>query len=133
MARLDTWSSAMMDGWRSQERADAVPARSDTWSQCRDELLAIRALDEDWDGQGAKAPSAALVDSAIQLAEILRQRGVDAPCRIVPGVNGTVIFEWQQDGIYREMEVIKPCHAEILEMSPGQPPKHWTVPAEEGR
>lgn len=120
-----------MDGWRSQECADVVPARPDVWSQRMNELLAIRALDEDWDGQGAKAPSTVLLDSAVQLAELLRQRGIDPPCRIVPGVNGTVIFEWQQDATYREMEVIQPGRAEILEMSPGQPPKHWTVAAEE--
>lgn len=120
-----------MDGWRSHDRADIGMARPDAWNQCLADLLAIRAFDDDWDGQSAKAPSADLVDSAVQLAEILRQQGMVAPSRIVPGVNGTVIFEWQQGDIYRELEMTTPYCAEMLEMTPGQPPKHWIVSAEE--
>jgi hypothetical protein len=130
MTRLDAWSQGLMDGWRSPERADVETTLPDAWSQRMAELLDLRTLEDDWDGQGAKAPSAALMDSAIQLAGILRQQGMNAPCRIVPGVNGTVIFEWQQGDIYREMELTTPDRAEMLEMTPGQPPKHWIVRAE---
>lgn len=127
MARLDAWNPWKLEGWGLRERADTPPPSADTWRLRMEELLALRTLEEDWDGQGAKAPSVDLVDSALHLAERLRQQGIDAPCRIVPGVNGTVIFEWQQDGIYREMEVTRPGHAEIMEMSADRTPKHWTV------
>jgi hypothetical protein len=99
----------------------------DAWSQRLDDLLQIRLLEDDWDGQGAKAPSTELVDSAIGLAEIFRQQGQDAPCRIVPGVNGTVLFEWQHGDMYEEIEVLRPFYAEGIRIVPGQEPVHWVV------
>src|SRR5438132_2167422 len=85
------------------------------WSTSIDELLRIRNLEEDWDGVGAKAPPTATVDSAIRLAQILKtqQQGIlwrAAPCRVVPGRTGTVIFEWQVGSDYHEIEVISPGH-----------------------
>jgi len=99
------------------ERADGL------WSRRVDELRAMRLLEDDWDGQAAKAPSAELVDSAVALA--LRRAGAELPSRIVPGVNGTVIFEWQAGEEYCEIEVTRPFHAECLRFLPGQPAQHY--------
>jgi hypothetical protein len=92
----------------------------DAWSERIDELLDIRRMEDDWDGMGAPAPATALVDSALLLAQILRQDRFVAPCRVVAGLTGTVIFEWQNDGIYSELEVTRPHHAEWVRMAPGQ-------------
>jgi hypothetical protein len=104
--------------------------RFDCWSNRIDELLAIRLLPDDWDGQGSTAPATDLVDSALMLARSLRQGGIEAPNRIVPGVNGSVIFEWQVGEEYCEIEVTRPYHAEGLRLVPGQPPEHWLIQAE---
>jgi hypothetical protein len=78
------------------------------WSQRIDDLLAIRNLAHDWDGQGAPGPALELVDSAISLAVHLRQRGVKPPDRAVAGVNGTVSLEWYDGSSVMEFEIHKP-------------------------
>jgi hypothetical protein len=103
--------------------------KPESWSERLDDLLDIRCLEDDWDGLGARAPSLALVDSAIQLAQELRQLGCISPSRIVPGVNGTVLFEWQADGVYWEIEVLRPYYAEAVKMTTGEPPEHWIFTA----
>jgi hypothetical protein len=102
-----------------------APAEPDSWGTRLSELRALRGLEDDWDGQGAKAPPVELVDSALELALLLRRRGVNAPCRVVPGVNGAVILEWQGGGAYCEIEVVRPYHAEAMRMVPGRPAEHW--------
>jgi hypothetical protein len=99
--------------------------------------LAVRKLEDyqhlgdDWDGFGAKAPSHDLLTSAVGLAHMFYERGVDAPHRVAPGVNGSVILEWQfPDGTYAEVEIVRPLYAEVMMIEPGQPAKHWTLPTE---
>jgi hypothetical protein len=75
-------------------------------------LLAIRGLDDDWDGQGAEAPPPALVDAAITLAQTLEARGLTPPHRVIAGVDGTVSFEWISCSDYLEIEVMSPDYAE---------------------
>ena len=104
--------------------------RDDFWNSRIDGLLAIRSLANDWDGQGAQAPSTELVDSALLLAQDLRLSGAEPPDRIVSGVNGTVIFEWQDGEEYCEIEVTRPYHAECLRLVPGQPAETWIIHAE---
>lgn len=41
------------------------------WQCIIDELLRIRSLKDDWDGEGSEAPHPALVDGAITLAQTL--------------------------------------------------------------
>ncbi len=92
-------------------------------------LVEFLSLDDDWDGLGAKAPSRELLASAVGLAYLLNERGVDPPQRAVPGVEGSVIFEWQlPNGIYGEVEVVRPLYAEVMLIEPGKPAKHWTFP-----
>jgi hypothetical protein len=90
-------------------------------------LAMFRSLEDSWDGAGATAPPSALVESAILLAQFLRGRGYDAPSRVVPGVNGTVLLEWQHDGIYEELEVTEPFRAEAMRAAHGQPAEHWNL------
>jgi hypothetical protein len=91
------------------ERADG-PAR--TWSDVIDELLALRGLEDDWDGQGAVAPDAALVDTALAVALDFRATTLPPADRAVAGVNGTVFFEWFSTTKYLEIEVTAPGQAE---------------------
>jgi hypothetical protein len=83
-----------------------------TWQQLIDDLLAIRSLPDDWDGQGAEAPQPALVDGAITLAQDFKTSGEAPADRVIAGVNGTVFFEWHRPTDYLEIEVTAPDKAE---------------------
>jgi hypothetical protein len=68
-----------------------------------------------------------LVQSAIHLANLLRQAQIDAPSCVVPGVNGTVVFEWQcADGAYLEIEITEPYRADVCLIVPGGSTECWT-------
>jgi hypothetical protein len=91
------------------ERIDA-PGR--TWSDVIGELLAVRNLQDDWDGQGAKTVNPALVDGAITLALHLQASGLPPADFAIAGVNGTVFFEWHDPTRFLEIEVTAPDQAE---------------------
>lgn len=82
------------------------------WSPIIDELLRIRSLNDDWDGEGSEAPHPGLVDGAIALVQTLQGKGVDPPDRVHASVNATVYFEWYAPWGYYEVEVISPTEAE---------------------
>jgi hypothetical protein len=101
------------------------------WEPAVQKIFSFQHLGDDWDGLGAKAPSRQLLESAIGLAYILSDKGVDPPDSVVPGVDGSVTFEWQDpDGTYREVEIVRPLYAEVMMIEPGKPAKHWTLPTE---
>jgi hypothetical protein len=101
------------------------------WEPSVEKIVAFRDLGDNWDGQGARAPSYDLLVSAVGLAYLLYEQEVDPPSRVVSGPEGSVIFEWQfPDGTYGEVEVVRPLYAEVMWIEPGQPAKHWTLPTE---
>lgn len=101
------------------------------WEPAVQKMVAFQHLGDDWDGQGAQAPSEEVLKSAIGLAYTLYQQGIDPPSRVVPGPDGSVIFEWQDpDGTYTEVEVVGWLVAEVMLIEPGHPAKHWTLPTE---
>lgn len=109
----------------------AVPSPSESdeaWEPWIKTLHGFGELADDWDGQGASAPTAELLQSALTLAHKLSEQGVEAPSCVVVGVNGTVIFEWQGDqGAYAELEVTGPYQADGYWMKPGHETIHWEI------
>ena len=102
-----------------------------SWEPAVVSMVELQHLGDNWDGQGARAPTHELLASAIGLAYTLHEQGVDPPTRVVPGPEGSVIFEWQDpDGAYTEVEVVRPLYAEVMLIQPGQPAKHWTLPTQ---
>jgi hypothetical protein len=95
----------------------AEPKR--TWSEVVDDLLAIRNLDDDWDGQGAEVPRPELVDWAISLALAMRDAGIRPADFAIAGVNGTVFFEWHSPADFQEIEVTAPYEAEVRRVRKG--------------
>ena len=75
------------------------------WDEVIDDLLRYRSYEDDYDGEGSVAPSKELVDGAITLAQSLRESGESPADMVVPGVNGTIYFEWHSPTEYREIEV----------------------------
>lgn len=83
-----------------------------SWLRAIDELLRIRKLEDDWDGEGGEAPHPFLVDGAITLAQFLEANSWSAPDRVHASVNATVYFEWFHPIGYCEIEVTSPLEAE---------------------
>jgi hypothetical protein len=109
-----------------KETASAGP-----WEPAINSIITFQYLGDDWDGLGAKAPSSELLESAISLAYLLCDKGVPPPSRVVPGLEGEVLLEWQEtDGTYTDVEIVRPFFAEVMLVEPGKPAKHWTLPTE---
>ena len=112
-------------------RAERKPGDAGAWEGSVHKLDTFRQLENDWDGLGAKAPSRDLLASAIGLAHVLNEQGVQPPQAVVVGLDGSVIFEWQDaDGTFAEVEIVRPYYAEVMLLEPGRPAKHWTLPTE---
>jgi len=110
--------------------AHAADSTAKSWDWWLDKLLAIRQLEDDWDGQGSPAPTVEVVDSALVLAMLLRRDGAEPPTGIVQGVSGEVLFDWQSaDGKYVEVEVTGPYEADVFIHKAGQPLKHVRMEA----
>jgi hypothetical protein len=82
------------------------------WKSRIDDLLGLRDLEDDWDGQGAPAPDKDLVDAALRLATLLSRSECPLPDRAICGLSGTVIFEWHFDHAYTELEVTSATEVE---------------------
>jgi len=85
---------------------------TEQWKAVVDELLRLRALEDDWDGEAAVAPVAELVDGAITLAQWMKSNEWSIPDRVSAGVNGTIVFEWYTPIGYLEIEVCSTTAAE---------------------
>jgi len=114
----------------ANEAPRAVPDAG-PWEPAIVNIVKFQHLGDNWDGQGAQAPSHELLVSAIGLAYTLNEQGVDPPSRVVPAPDGSVIFEWQwPNGAYGEIAIDRPLHAEVMLIERGQAAKHWTIPTE---
>lgn len=125
-----TWSDEITSGdpspGVSPEGLSMVSAEEVVWEDSLKELLAIRLLDDDWDGMGATAPLPELIDIGVYLLDLVHQRGTLPPTsRIVASPSGNIVFEWQLDSFYLEAEITDIHHAEWMMETPGHPTEHW--------
>ena len=98
------------------------------WEARLQDLERYRTYADDWDGQGSPGIGGDLIDSAGALATVLRQNGVVAPTSVLPGVQGTVGFEWDlANGGIATLEVLDPNSADLFLHQPGEPLKHTTI------
>ena len=127
----EAWMNGLGETKGSAPRATKIAEDAGPWESSVRQLVQFQHLGDDWDGCGAKAPSPELAASAIGLAHAFRDNGVPPPARVVPGLDGIVLFEWQfPDGTYAEVEIVRPLFAEVMLLEPGKPAKHWTLPTE---
>ena len=99
---------------------------SSNWSSIERELLALRRLENDWDGLGALAPAPEIVDSALTFVNSIRMQGPFLPPnRVLAGPLGEIVFEWQSSGSIFEAEIEKVGVAEIYSKENDRPPDIW--------
>jgi len=78
----------------AMHRAEKRVADADPWEPAVQKIVGFQQLGDDWDGLGAKAPSRELLASAVGLAYLFYEKGVDPPLCVVPGLDGSVNLEW---------------------------------------
>ena len=76
------------------------------WQRAQHELRELEVLEDDWDGQGAKAPLPGVLATGQRLLEELHLRGISAPDAVVPGLDGEVSFNWHTHDQHYELEVL---------------------------
>jgi hypothetical protein len=123
----------LRNGVSPASKGERAPEIEDAgaWEPAVQKIIGFQHLGDDWDGFGAKAPSREMLESAVGLAYVFLEQGVPPPSRVVPGLDGEVIFEWQEpDGTYTDVEIVRPFFAEVMRVEPGKPAQQWTLPTE---
>jgi hypothetical protein len=114
---------------RLEQATEKPSANAGPWEPAVQKIIEFQHLGDDWDGLGAVAPSRELLESAIGLAYLFYENGVDPPDGVIPGLDGSVNLEWQDpDGTIAEVEIDRPLHAEVMVIEPGKPPRFWSLP-----
>ena len=67
-------------------------------------VQSFRNLGADWDGYGAEAPSAEIVDLAFDAITAFDHRGC-LPTRVMPGVANDIAMLWERDGFRSLLEI----------------------------
>lgn len=98
----DSCTLSVLDRTSSDTNPLPIPWHAD------EPFAGIAALDDDWDGDGAEAPSKAMRESAIDLARQLEQLGSPPPQRIVATVDGGIVYRWRSENQVAEVEFIRP-------------------------
>jgi hypothetical protein len=102
------------------------PAVETRWDGILADLRRLRCLEDDWDGQGARALDPANVDRAIAWVEDMRRwHRALPPTHVLPGTLGEVVLEWRGDAFHLAAEISTPSQVEWLLNIPGQPIKQW--------
>ncbi len=107
----------------------SAPSKS-TWSESAASLNDFRSeyTGDDWDGQGASAIPADVIESAQILAHALEASGVVAPGWTMPTYESSVEFEWEDTaGTTIKIVVNAPDHLTVTTMGPTHGYETWTV------
>ena len=122
MARVDPEISGNgLNGSHQWRDTDIEWAKN--WSTQFARLADLRKLRNNWDGDGAHAPSAQLLDSLEHLLRRLHAAKLAAPSRMIATVDGTVAAEWQSHSIYASVEINQPYQEEWLVERTGYRPE----------
>lgn len=122
------WSGVAQYLGGSAVRGDALATgqdERDRWYAAGVELAAIGWLRDDWDGEGAKAPTPAVLESAIRAFKRFEESGLTAPSSVVASPNGAVVFTWETATSYREAEIPQPNRISWMLERDGRPTRHW--------
>ncbi len=94
----------------------AVLSRGDgrTWAQVIQALSALRSLGDDWDGEGSEAPRLPTILKAVQVARLLELAKVPVPTTAAAARSGGILFGWEDEAEYKEIEVVSPDRVEWM-------------------
>lgn len=84
------------------------------WVRSNSRLMGLLQLEDGWDGEDAKAPDPRVIRSVFDLLDQLREARFPPPDRIVAGLEGELVLEWQQPPWHFELETSRPYHGEWM-------------------
>jgi hypothetical protein len=115
------------------ERAVMTKEIERDWGQVIRAIQELSYLRDDWDGEGSDAPSLALVQRAIQVAQFLRDLRSPIPTTAVATRSGAVLFAWEDGLAHQEIEVVTPNQIEWMVIEHSNVAKHGeiTLPPQE--
>jgi len=97
------------------------------WQEGLKALIQLTYLEPNWDGEGAEAPDAEIIDSCVTLFIKLYGQGMEAPTRVQPTPEGGVVVEWGSPNDYLEVEIDEPFRGEAMAVEGDAPAKHWPL------
>lgn len=115
-------------------RAIDQDASREKWDRCYAFLKKAKHLNANWDGDGAAPPRADVIDSLIFYFQYYLEKTANfpGPTRFAITPDGAVFVEWQEPGIYMDLECSEPGQAEFLTIESDTPPTHdlirWSIP-----
>ena len=112
------------------ERAAISRGDGRTWAQVMQVLIALRSLNDDWDGEGSEAPRPAAIAMAAQVAGSLEAHGAPVPTTATATRSGGILFGWEREADYTEIEVVGPDRVEWMVIAPGSPAMHGEIELE---
>ena len=91
---------------RPGPRERELQAETAAWRELIEGRLSSWAKDPGQLGdEGIQAPSASMVELAIDVLRVLRDQRVDAPDRVVPNGDGGIVFRWQSADVTWNLEL----------------------------
>lgn len=107
------WTYLDHDFWSRLPRKplNGSLAPTETWASIAEKLEKYQAecVDDDWDGQGAAAIPAGVIDGAKALVKLLEARGYAVPDWVVPTFDCSIAIEWNDAaGTTIELDVKAP-------------------------
>jgi len=99
-------------------------SKDNRWRSAEQKLQKAYFMNDDWDGEGAKAPDPRVVSTAIALLRRLRESGgTPAPTRVSFSQNRTILLAWKeqtQHADYAEAEIEGPGDVAWMIVKNGQ-------------
>jgi hypothetical protein len=117
------WPTEQTTYW-AQTPEQISMATTDTerrWQERKRDLSRMKGFQDNWDGFGAEAPSAATIQQAELFLFLLRKgEPENPPMRVVLSDEGVVAFEWVQAGTLLQAEILDSSRIEWMFAVPGQ-------------
>lgn len=97
------------------------------WKKIFCRLESMKRLGDNWDGEGAETPSEEIIYAAWNLLEGEIRANNRAPSRILPTPLGSILIEWQEDGVYTDAEIDTPNRVEWMRCTSNGRISHWVT------
>jgi hypothetical protein len=103
------------------------------WQAIQRQILAFKQYQADWDGFQSAAPDPVVVDNAIELLRIAKQRRFEPPARAALAPDGCIAIEWLSNEISLEAEISASKEIAWVEFGRGRKPEHWSEDIKQDR
>jgi len=99
-------------------QTDAQPAAD--WDAVTDHIRGLGRLEADWNGYGAAAVPADMIQWAVECGTKYLRENHPVPHAIYAFPDGHVVFEWYEDAkLVRQIEVEGPGRGQLMSRRPG--------------